>query len=202
MSLGLSQQQLSAKAGVSQQLISLVERGQMSGSMDALCQIAAGCGYEVGIRILPISHIPLRDSGQLAHVETILRDAAGAWHARVEMPVAPGDPRAADLVLIGSEEIIHFEVERAVVDLQAQLRPAQIKRDTIAASRDVPVRLVIALPDTQRNRALLREHAPLVSRSFPAASRLIWSRIRSGRPIGADGILFVPRGPARRHNSC
>ena len=71
----------------------------------------------------------LRDSGQLALAQTIAAAAHPSWRARLEVPVAPGDPRAADLVLTGPTEIIHIEIERALVDFQAQLRSAQLKRE-------------------------------------------------------------------------
>jgi hypothetical protein len=98
------------------------------------------------------------------------------------MPVAPGDPRAADLVLEGAEEILHVEAERAIVDLQAQLRPAQVKRGILAA-RYEPVRLIIALPDTRRIRAILRA----TLHSWPGASRC---RLASyGGPFGKESHL-------------
>jgi hypothetical protein len=45
----------------------------------------------------------------------------------------------------------------------------------------------------------VREHADVLSRAFPIPSRTIWQAIRRGRPIGGDGILFVPRPARRRH---
>ncbi len=76
-----------------------------------------------------------------------------SWRPQLEVPVAPGDLRAADLLLASAIEIVHVEIERALVDLQAQLRAAQLKREAIARAQQAdPVRLVIAVPDTRATR--------------------------------------------------
>jgi len=191
MTAGLTQSSLARLAGVSQQLASWAELGKGDISLEARCRLAAACGHELGWRLYPVASVRLRDSGQLALAQTIIGAAHQSWHPRIEMPAAAGDPRAADLVLAGPTEVIHVEIERSLVDFQAQLRSAQLKRELLAAQDQRPIRLVIAVPDSVASRSRLAPFTLLISQTMPKTSRSIWSAIRSGEPLTADGILFV-----------
>lgn len=191
MSAGLTQASLARRAGVSQQLSSWAELGKGDVSLEARCRLAAACGHELGWRLYPVATVRLRDSGQLTLAQTIVALAHPSWRPRLEVPVAAGDPRAADLLLSGATEIIHIEIERALVDFQAQLRAAQVKRELLAAQEQRPIRLVIAVPNATASRERLAPFSQLISRTMPAASRAIWRAIRGGEPLESDGILFV-----------
>jgi transcriptional regulator with XRE-family HTH domain len=195
VSAGLTQSRLALAAGVSQQEVSNAERGRADISLRARCQLAAACGHELGWRLYPVATVRLRDSGQLSLAQAIVGAAHPSWHPRLEVPVAPGDPRAADLVLSSQTEILHIEIERALVDFQAQLRSAQLKRELLGQARSQPVRLVIAVPDTRATRARLAPFAQLLAQTSPTPSRRIWQALRHAEPLGGDGILFVR--PAR-----
>lgn len=190
-SSGLTQLRLAELAGLSQQYVSAVERGAVVPSIGRASRIAAACGHELGIRLFPTAGPSLWDSGQLQLIELIVRRAAPTLHAQLEVPIAAGDPRAADLVLEGPDEVLHVEAERGLVDLQAQTRRAQAKRDVLSARYERPVRLVIAVSDTRRARRLARDHASLIGRTFGVSSRRVWGAIGSGTPVGGDGFLFV-----------
>lgn len=196
MTAGLTQAQVAQLAGVSQSEVGRAERGIGEHSLDARCRLAAACGHELGWRLYPVDTVRLRDSGQLNLAQAITDAAHPTWRARLEVPVAPGDRRAADLLLKGTTEILHIEIERALVDFQAQLRSAQLKREALAERSDRPVRLVLAVPDTRATRARLAPFAQLLARALPASSASTWRAIRSGNPLGGDGILFV-RAPRR-----
>jgi transcriptional regulator with XRE-family HTH domain len=191
MTVGLTQLEMAKLAGISQQQASLVERGIGDVSLVSRCRLAAACGHELGWRLYPVATVRLRDSGQLALAQVITAAAHPSWQARLEVPIAPGDARAADLVLAGPAEIIHIEIERALVDFQAQLRSAQLKREALAARQPTPMRLVIAVPDMKTTRARLAPFAQLIAHTLPAPSRQIWRSIRTGEPLNSDGILFV-----------
>lgn len=193
MNAGLTQTDLAGLAGLSQQEVSKAERGRLDVSLEARCRVAAACGHELGWRLYPVATVRLRDSGQLTLAQAIVALAHPSWRSRLEVPVAAGDPRAADLVLTGATEIIHIEIERALVDFQAQLRAAQVKRELLAARDQRPIRLVIAIPDTATSRARLAPFAQLIGQTMPVSSRRIASALRSGEPLGGDGILFVRR---------
>jgi transcriptional regulator with XRE-family HTH domain len=197
MSAGLTQVQMAKLAGISQQQVSLVERAIGDLSLAIRCQLVAACGHELGWRLYPVATVRLRDSGQLALAQAIVAAAHPSWQARLEVPISPGDPRAADLLLVGPTEVIHIEIERALVDFQAQLRAAQLKRDALVARKEKPIRLVIAVPDRQATAVRLAPFQQLITQTMPATSRGIWRAIRSGQPLQSDGILFVRAPPAQ-----
>jgi transcriptional regulator with XRE-family HTH domain len=195
MNAGLTQAEMARLAAVSQQEASKTEQGATDVSLEARCRLAAACGHQLGWRLYPVATVRLRDSGQMALAQAIVSGAHPSWRPRLEVPVAQGDPRAADLILTGTTEIIHIEIERALVDFQAQLRSAQVKREQLAAQDARPMRLVIAVPDTTATRARLAPFQQLIGQTMPVTSRRIASALRSGEAVGGDGILFVR--PAR-----
>ena len=188
---GISQEVLGRRAEISQEYVSAIERGEAIPSLDVACRLAAGCGHRLTVRLYPADGIHLRDSGQLRLAEVIAAEANGAWRTRLEVPV--GEGRAHDLVLDSAEEVAAVEIERSLVDAQAQIRAAQRKRDALA-ERELrrPVRLILGLPDTAAMRRLVRDYGALLGRVFPLPSRRIWWAIHTGRPLGGDGILFIP----------
>ena len=195
---GLTQRQLGRIAGCSQQAVSRAERGAIDVSLTARCQMAAGCGFELGWKLYPVASVRLRDSGQLGLARAIAGQAHRSARVRMEVPVAPRDPRAADLVIEFADETLPIEIERSLVDLQAQLRAGQLKRDALAEHEPRPIRLILALPDTRATRRVLREMRDLLERTMPARSRDVWTAIRAGRPVGRDGVLLVEAGDRPR----
>jgi transcriptional regulator with XRE-family HTH domain len=198
MAIGLTQAQLASGARLSQQIVSDAERGRVDISLELRCRLASACGHELGWRLYPVRTISLRDSGQLAIPQAIVIAAHPSWTAELERPVAPTGLRAADLVLSRPDEVIHIEVERALVDAQAQLRAARLKRAALAQDESRPVRLVLALPDTEASRHRLLPITSLLDHTLPGTPKDIWRAIRRGHPIGADGILFVRPDRANR----
>jgi transcriptional regulator with XRE-family HTH domain len=194
MSAGLTQRQLARRSGVSQQAVSEAERGDTGVSLISRCRLTAAVGHELGIRLHPIDGVSLRDSGQLGLAEAIVSVLHGSWSARLEAPVAAGDRRAADLLLTRTDEVVAIEIERTLVDLQAQLRAAQLKRSALSQGSHVPVRLVLALPDGARVRATLAPFSNVLAHALPIRSGEIAAALRQGRPVGGDGVLFVRAG--------
>jgi transcriptional regulator with XRE-family HTH domain len=193
---GLTQMQVAHRAGLSQPATSRIERGVLPMDVEAICRAAAAVGCEIGLRVYPAEGVGLRDSGQMHVAEQINLSLHDAWSSRLEVPVG-ADRRAADLVLSSTEEVIHAEIERWLVDFQAQLRAGHLKREALTATMRRPVRFVLALPDTTRNRAVVRLHAGLVATALPVPSHRIWRALRTGTPIGGDGILWVRVGQQR-----
>ena len=194
---GLTQTQLAKRAGVSQPLISQAERGSTLPSINVMHRLAAASGHDLVIRLYPADGVRLRDSGQLLAAETIRAAVSPAWRIQLEVPVAAApDRRAADIVLDGSSGMVAIEVERALLDLQAQLRAAQLKRAAMAERTGRSVRLVIAVLDTRRNRAAVLTHQLLLTAALPIPSKRIWACLRAGLPVAGDGLLWVrvPRG--------
>jgi transcriptional regulator with XRE-family HTH domain len=192
---GLAQRQVARRAGVSQSLVSLVETGRTMPSLDLMHRLAAATGHDLSIRLFPGRGVRLRDSGQLAVADQIRAATHASWRIRLEMPVGPPpDRRAVDMVLETTAELVVVEVERALLDFQAQFRAAQLKRAAIAERDSRSVRLVMAVPDTRRNRAVINAHRSMLETALPTPSRKIWASLRSGSPACGDGLLWVRRG--------
>jgi hypothetical protein len=130
--------------------------------------------------------------------EALVAVADPSWHAQLEVPVSSTDRRAADLVLEGPLEVLHIEIERRLVDFQAQLRSATLKRDALAARTTRPVRLILVIPDRRSSRQLVADLASLLARTMPIASRRIRRCLVTGDSVGGDGILFWPMTGSRR----
>lgn len=194
ISTGLTQRQLADRSRVSQQIVSQAERGDPGISLLARCRMAAAVGHELGFQLYPVESVALRDSGQLATANAILSTLHHTWNARLEAPIGAGDRRAADILLTRSDETVEVEIERTIVDLQAQLRAGQLKRRAFAERSSVPVRLIIAVPDGARSRAKLSPFDALLAHALPVTSREVSAALRTGRAIGGDGLLFVRTG--------
>ncbi|MEX0626792.1 MAG: helix-turn-helix domain-containing protein [Chloroflexota bacterium] len=194
---GLTQRQVAERAGVSQALISQAERGRIVPSLDVMHRLASAAGHDLVLRLYPGNGVRLRDSGQLQVAETIRAAASSAWRVRLEVPVgAAPDRRAVDMVLDGPAGMVAVEVERALLDLQAQLRAAQLKRAATVERTGRSAWLVIAVLDTRRNRAAVLNHRSLLAAALPVPSKRIWACLRAGVPVGGDGLLWV-RMPSR-----
>ena len=198
MNVGLTQAQVAALAGVSQSTVAKMERGAAGPSLDVRCRVTAACGHELSLRLFPVSTVRLRDSGQLAMAQTIVAAAHASLQPGFEVLTGPGPMHAADILLEGADQLIQIEIERAIVDFQAQRRAAVVKRDSLASKRNQEVRLVLAVPDTATVRARLADHAELIRRALPTTSREVMHALRRGIPIGADGLLFVRPRPSNR----
>jgi hypothetical protein len=103
---------------------------------------------------------------------------------------------AADIVLENEQQVIQIEVERALVDFQAQWRAANVKRESFSQRIDRPVVLILAVPDSATVRKRLESHEGLISRALPTSSAEIWRALRGCQSLRDDGLLFVRRrGP-------
>lgn len=191
-SLALSRNQVARLASVAPSTVQRLEAGSLDTGVGTLVDVMMAVGLNLVLNAYPGRGPRLRDSGQLELAAQLLGLAAPYWTGRLEVS-AGQHGESADLVLYGAEEVIHIEIERRIVDLQGQLRPALRKREVIASRTDRPVRLVMAIEDGRRNRAVIELHLPLIRRSFPADSRAVLAALRSGRPLESDGLLWLRR---------
>lgn len=159
--------------------------------------MVAATGHELGWKLYPVASVRLRDSGQLGLAQVIVAAAHPTWTPKFETPVAPGDLRAADLLLDGVGGTIHVEIERVLLDVQAQLRSGKIKREILAQRLGKPVQFLLAVADTRANRDRMAPFTDLLARALPVSSREAWNAIRSGAPMVGDGMLLVRPRKAR-----
>ena len=132
------------------------------------------------------------DTGQMKLAEQLVTQANPAWQPQIELPVGQHG-EAIDLCFFGAEEIIDAEVERMATDFQNQYRRADHKRQALAAQHQRPTGLVLVIEDTRRNRTALEPHVKLIQAALPARSREVLGALRSGRPLGRDGLLWIRR---------
>lgn len=194
---GLTQQAVARLAGTSQSIVSRIERGAVLADLLLLSRVAAAVGHQVSIRLFPTRGVSVRDSGQLELIQAILVAAHAGWQRAIEVRVSADvrDLRSADALLTSANEVMHIEVERTLIDLQAQLRAGLRKREAISQRLGRPVRFVLALVDGRRARDLVTAHSDVVSVALPATSSEVWRSIRTQNPLGRDGLLFVRPQP-------
>jgi transcriptional regulator with XRE-family HTH domain len=189
---GFTDRQMGKSAGVAPSTVRRIRAGDGSVQVDTLCSVADAVGLDLVLKAFIGRQPSLRDSGQLAIAEVVAARARESWRPALE--VAAGEHRRrVDLAFFGPEEILAMEIERLLVDFQLQFRSGLDKREVLARMHARPVRLVLVVEDTQRNRRVAREHADLIRQALPAGSREILASLRSGRPLGRDGLLWVRR---------
>lgn len=191
---GLSRKAAAVRAGVSPDTERRVEQGDPGVQLDTLCAIGEAVGVDVVVRGYPSRGSALRDAGQLSLTERLCRLANPGWSPVLEVP-AGAHGEAMDVGFFGPTEIVACEIERLLLDGQAQYRRAATKRDELGRRHQRPVRLVVVVEDTRRNRAAVAEHANVFARFLPAGSREILVALRTGRQLGRDGLLWLRRSP-------
>lgn len=189
---GWSRREVSRVAGVSSDTPRRIEGGDPAVQLDTLCAVGEAVGIDVVVHTYPGREPPLRDSRQIEIVELLCRMANDAWQPRVELP-AGEHGEAVDIGFMGAAEILATEVDRLLLEFQNRYRRNDQKRQWLAARHQRPVRLVMVLEDTARNRAAVAAHAAFIAKVLPAGTREILSALRSGRPLGQDGLLWIRR---------
>jgi transcriptional regulator with XRE-family HTH domain len=192
VTLGMSRQQVADRARVSWSTVVRVELGDPHVGVETMCAVAEAVGLDVVLRVYPGRPPGLRDTGQLALAEQLVAQVNPAWQPQLELPIGPHG-ESIDLAFFGADEIIDSEVERMAADHQGQYRRADQKRQALAAQHRRPVRLVLVVEDTRRNRAALGPHMALIRTMLPAGSREVLAALRAGRPLGRDGLLWIRR---------
>ncbi|MGI8829618.1 MAG: helix-turn-helix domain-containing protein [Candidatus Limnocylindria bacterium] len=195
---GWGRAEVSRRAGVSPDTERRVEQGDPGVHIDTLCAVGEAVGLDVVIQVYEGRPPSLRDTGQLLVAEHLRSIAHAAWNTQFEVP-AGDHGEAADAGFFGPTEIIDTEIDRRLLDFQRQYRRNARKRDWIAAQHQRPVRLVMVVEDMEHNRQAVDPHAAFIVSVLPAGSREILRALRSGDPLGRDGLLWVRRRrPPRR----
>ena len=189
--LGLTVTAAARIAGVAPATQRRVEIGDPTIGFRTACRVSSAVGLKVWSKAFPAATPSLRDTGQLLAADYLMAMAHPSLRASVEHHLNSG--RSIDIAFFGPEEILATEIERLLADWQAQYRSADAKRDELAEAHQRPVRLILAVEDTRRNRAVVVEHSALTRSMLPAGSREILAALRTGAPLGRDGLLWVRR---------
>lgn len=180
------------RAGIAWATWTAVELGSPRTTLAKMCAVGEAVGLDLVLHAYPGRSPSLRDTGQLEIARSLTSVVHESFRPTIELQVA-SHGRAIDVVLFGPVEILAVEIERMAVDFQAQLRRADEKREALAGQHSRPVRLVLAVEDTRRNRAAIGPHLELIRRALPAGSREVLAAFRTGKPLGRDGMLWVRR---------
>jgi transcriptional regulator with XRE-family HTH domain len=181
---------LARRSGVVVSTLERIEAGDPGVQLNTLVAVADAVGLDVVLKLYPGVGPRLRDGEQLHIARALTREAHPRWQPRLE--VSAGDHgESADLVLYGADEILHIEIDRRRVDHQAQYRRDAAKRAYLARAEVRPVRLVLVVAQTAVNRGAMQPHMALIRQQFPAGSREVLKALRTGTPLGRDGLLWV-----------
>jgi len=188
----MTRKRVSQRAGVSSDTARRIEDGDPSVQLDTLCAVGAAVGLDIVVRAYRSRPPSLRDSGQLEVAQIVCSIAHPAWDPVLEL--AAGDHgEAVDIGLFSAREIIDTEIDRLILDFQGQYRRNTQKREYLAAQHQRPVRLVMVVEDTARNRTALAPHLAFIRSALPAGSREVLKALRTGEPLGRDGLMWIRR---------
>lgn len=186
----------SIRAGIARSTWERIESGATNVTFANLVAAADAVGLDLVCQAYPGREPGLRDSGRLRMAAMLSGMASPAWRVTLEEP-AGDHGEAIDQVFWGGSEILAIELERFLLDWQGQSRRWMLKREWLAARHARPVRLIVVVTDTRRNRTAVGPFLPMIERSLPAGSRAVLRAIRTGEPLGGDGLCWV-RPPVRR----
>lgn len=180
------------RAGVAPVTCARIERGDRGVQLNTLCAIGEAVGLDVVLRVYPGRGPSLRDRGQLLIAQHLCSIVDSRWQARIE--AAAGDHgEAVDVMFLGPTEIIAVEIDRLLLDYQERHRRNDQKRRWLAERHQRPVRLVMVVEDSPRNRRAVEPHSELIRTVLPRTTRQVLTSLRTGEPLGGDGLMWIRR---------
>lgn len=202
--LGWTQRQLGLRAGVSQGLVSLLERGQLDRlTVRSIRSVAAA--LEINLPFAPRwrggDAARLLDAGHSAIVEHVVRTLRmNGWETVVEYTFNHfGDRGSVDVLAWhpGRRALLIIEVKTRLLDVQATLAvlnrkvrvvPGLVRRER--GWRPNHLGVVIVMPGITANRSAVSRHAATFASSRPARSLAVrkWVRQPDGR---MNGLWFI-----------
>jgi transcriptional regulator with XRE-family HTH domain len=203
--LGWRQEDVGARAGVSQDTVSRTERGRISEvSVPALRRQAAALGGELRIALLfRAGELDrLMDEGHAALVGAVmLRLESLGWETRPEVSFAVYGERGSIDILAwhaASGTLLLIEVKTELVSVEETLRRHDVKGRLaagIAAERfgwrPMRVARLLVLPDGTTARSQVRRHEAVLRAALPVRGAAVRAWLRE--PAGPmAGLMFVP----------
>jgi transcriptional regulator with XRE-family HTH domain len=201
--LGWRQLDLAARAGVSQQEVSLLERGHLEGVPIRTLRIvlrALDASVELDVRWRGGAIDRLLDERHASLEASTLRWVpAGDWDSAPEVSYSVYGERGAIDVLAWRRDAraaIVFEVKSQLTSIEATLRKHDEKgrlaprlvRDRVGWTPGAVAR-VLVLPDTRTSRRHLDRAAPVLDSAYPMRARELRMWVRS--PVGSVGAVLL-----------
>jgi hypothetical protein len=167
--------------------VSRIERCALANvTVEQLSRLAVAVGLELSVRFFPASD-PIRDVAHLRLLERLRGELhpSLSWRTEVPLPI-PGDLRAWDAVIAGTDWKVAIEAETRVADAQAlQRRLARKIRDGRMPH------LILLVADTVRNREAVAAWGSGLGAMFPGSARVILDALRSGTDPAGSGIVIL-----------
>jgi transcriptional regulator with XRE-family HTH domain len=209
--LGWTQRQLAERSGLTQQHVSLIERGHSSRTQARIVRLAFGAvdasvDWDVRWRGGALDRLlDERHAGLVGATADLL--TAGGWVVVPEVTYSVfGERGSIDLVAWdpGPGTLLIVEVKSELAAIEATLRKhdektrlgPQITRDQFSWQPSAVVRLLV-LPDDRTSRRRVERAAAVLDRRYPLRGWELrqWLRTRSG---AGDGLLFLSVTTGRR----
>ncbi len=188
MTLGISQELVAARAGVSKSAFARLERDDLDRpTLDRICRAARAVGLAPSLSFYPTGE-PIRDAAQLAllaRFETLLGPPL-RMRREVPLPIH-GDLRAWDGRITDGIRTASIEGESKLHDAQALARRIGLK------SRDDPGAgvVILVVNQTAHNRRVLAAHREVLRDQFPLDGGRIARALRGGTVPSASGIILL-----------
>jgi transcriptional regulator with XRE-family HTH domain len=191
---GLSQDDVSAAAGMSRPQYGRIERGVAPEvALASVARIASALGLETSLRFFPVGD-PVRDAAQNGLLERLHTHchASLEWGTEVPFPRF-GDLRAWDAIIGGLRDPGTRRPVRCGVE--AETRPTDVQaldRKLALKERDGGVdRLIRLLADTRNNRAFLHGPGEALKARFPGDGRRALERLAWAMAPDSNSIILL-----------
>lgn len=194
---GLSQRRVAAIAGLSVSTVHAVENVTFDPGTEVLTRLASALGMDLSMRLYPGTGPPIRDRSQAAMLNALIAIVDPRWRATPEVPVSQPVRGVIDLVLDDTygKEVVACEAQSELRRLEQQVRWSRLKAEALRASRaghghGPDVGRLLLLRSTRRTRAIVAEHAELMSAAYPAGAAEIHAELTGDASWPGDGILW------------
>lgn len=187
---GLSARDVAIAAGVSDDTIRRLERGEpRTATIDLIARVAEVVGLQLGASLHPNGD-PVRDRGHLVLIDRLRKRLGPTVRLRTEVPIPiSGDLRSGDAVVAvvsadGLADIL-IEAETHLDDIQLVERRGAAKQRDLGARR-----FVLLVADTKHNREVIERHPELRER-FPVGARTALAALARGQDPGGDCLIVL-----------
>lgn len=201
---GLRQRDVAARAGVSQQTVSLIERSNLDRlSLRTVRAVFRAVGAEASLevrwrgpeldRVLDEAHATLvgRFVGVLRELgwQTVVEATFSRYGERGSIDILAWQPSFRALLVVEVKSTL-ASIEELLRRLDVKVRLAPRIAAASVGARPLSVSRVVVLPDQSTERARVHRHASLLGTALPLRGRDVTRWLRA--PSGAKaGILFL-----------
>lgn len=196
LGLGVSQSAVARLVGVSQSVISDLERGDPTVRLDVRRRTAIVIGADLRINVYPGATPIIHDAGHGRIIERLLQRRHHRWNAEVEARV-PGWARAStDVRLSQPGTIVLIEVETHIRRWEETVRRCFEKRELVRQTTAGPTQVFacLCLPPTRHHRQIVASMPESVRAAFPASPGRLRQALEEGTEWPGDGILWMAGG--------